>query len=105
MAQLRAVIVVLIVGVVALSAGMFVWQRDFAETQHQSRYMPPVAAPTHDGVPQSLTDEAPFTARVIATIQGLLRAPDKSPDKPTVNRGGFTNRQGFDIRYTKRPGD
>ncbi|MEM9851782.1 MAG: hypothetical protein AAF761_07270 [Pseudomonadota bacterium] len=102
--MIKALIFAVFVGVVALSIGMLAWQTDFAETEAASRFVPPVPKPDHAGVPQSVTDRAPLPARVIASIQAFFQGGEPPAEKPTVNRGG-TTREGFDIRYTRRPGD
>ena len=98
------ILVLSVMGIAALSVGLMVWQTDFAEKEAESRWHPPVRQPDHEGVPQTITDNSPVAGQVIATVQKFFRAPERTPDKPTVNRGGYTNREGFDIRYTKRPG-
>lgn len=100
----RALILAGGIGLVTLSLGMLVWQTDFAQEDRVTRWQPPADDPTHDGVHQDLTERAPVTAKVIAAVQGVFRAKDDTPDPPKVNRGG-TSREGFDVRYTKRPGN
>ncbi len=102
--MLKAVIVFCLMGLVSISVGLMVWQTDFAETEMTSKYQARQPKPDHEGVPQSLTDDAPWAARVIAGVQSWFR-PEQTSEPPRVNRGGRTNREGFDIRYTRRPGD
>ncbi|MEO1238801.1 MAG: hypothetical protein AAFW64_03885 [Pseudomonadota bacterium] len=103
--MIKALIFAVFVGVVGLSIGMLAWQTDFADNEASSRFVPPVPKPDHAGVPQSVTDRAPLPARVIASVQAFFQGGEPPAEKPTVNRGGFQQRDNFDIRYTRRPGD
>ncbi|MEL7460841.1 MAG: hypothetical protein AAFX45_01570 [Pseudomonadota bacterium] len=101
----KVLIVVMFIGLVSVSIGLMAWQSDFAETEATSRLVPPTPQADHDGVPQTVTDRSPVAGRVIASVQKFLRGSEPRPEKPTVNRGGFEQRDNFDIRYTRRPGD
>ena len=101
--MLRAVMFTGLSGLVLISVGLLVWQTDFAKTDAPSRYHARPEAPEHAGVPQSMTESAPLLARAIDTVQDWIRPEPTRQDKPRVNRGGFRNPDGFDVRYTQKP--
>lgn len=103
--MIKVLVAVGFIGLVSVSFGLMAWQADFAETEATSRLVPPDAKPDHQGVPQTVTDRAPLAGRIIASVQTFLRGRPEPAPKPIVNRGGFEQRENFDIRYTRRPGD
>ncbi len=92
-------------GVILLSAGLMVWQMDFATKERTARNEPPAAENPYPGVPPWLTERAPAVARMIDGVQVLFRGGEETAEKPTIRRGTRTQPDNWDIRYTKRPGE
>jgi len=97
---------VLIMGLIVFSAGLMVWQMDFATKDEATRYEAPGPETPYPGVPPWITARAPAVAQTIHNVQMLFRGPQKAEAQPVVVRRGTRVQPGNrDVRYTKRPGD